>query len=287
MKLIDIRKKIISELNAASIKSAEIDAQILLESVTGKSREFVLTHPEFKFSDKQIKDLKKLAARRKLHEPIAYITGQKEFFGLDFIITPDVLIPRPETEILVEEGLKFLESRIKNIEFRILDIGTGSGNIIISIAKSSKKFPIANFLHFFASDISEKALMVAKKNAKKHQVKIKFRESDLFKNIDGKFDLNIANLPYVPMRKAEGGGRRAEEIDFEPREAIFTKENGTEIIKIFLDQAQYHINKNGLILAEVDPRNAIEIKKYAIKLYKSVELKRDFSGIYRMILILT
>lgn len=275
-----VYKKIVGELKTTGIKSAEIDARVLLEFATKKSREFLLAHPEYQLSDRQINDLEKLVERRRLHEPIAYIVGHKEFFGLDFFITPSVLIPRPETEILVEESLKFLEARSKKYEVRILDIGTGSGNIIISISKACSSQLKAN--NYIGSDISNNALKVAKKNARKHYVKINFIESDLFKKIKGKFDLIIANLPYVPV-----DGSNDEEIKHEPQNAIFAADNGTAMIKKFLTDTKKHINNNGLILAEVDPRNANEIKKYALKYYKSAEIVHDLANKDRLVKILT
>lgn len=300
MKVSDIKKQIVKELSAVNISSAEIDAQILLEKVTGKSREFLLANPEYEQKNRETKELNNLVEKRKKCEPIAYLIGHKEFYGLDFEVTKDVLIPRPETELLVEQALKFIKSKVRQVhQVKILDVGTGSGNIIISVAKSLQNIPDRfepidqNQSEFLASDFLKKALMVARKNAKKHRVKINFIQSDLFENINGKFDLIVANLPYVPAEKYSRfrpiGNNRLykKEIDFEPQEAIFAADNGTVIIKKFLDQAKDHINKNGLIFIEVDPRNAIELKKYASKLYKSVELKEDFSGIYRMLKILT
>lgn len=295
MKVIDLKKQIVKELSNVGIKSAEIDVQILLEKVSGKSREFLLANPEYKLKNQETEELKNLVERRKKHEPIAYITGHKEFYSLDFLVTKDVLIPRPETEILVEEGLKFLESRMKDRELGILDIGTGSGNIIISIAKTTKELysrfdAIDSNRLYVASDISEKALKVAKKNAKKHGVEktVKFVRSDLFDQITGKFDLITANLPYVPIssekRKAKSG---KQEIDFEPQDAIFAESNGAEIIKKFLNDAKNHINSDGIILAEVDPRNADEIRDATSKIYKSVEIISDFSGKKRLLKILT
>jgi len=289
MNIASFYKKTVRTLKKSDIKSAEIDARILLELATGESREFLVAHPEFELSKNQITKLQKLIARRKNHEPIAYLIGKKEFFGLDFFVTPDVLIPRPETEILVEETIQFIKNRSTTDDQRltILDVGTGSGNIIISIVKAcGSQLEVCSF---FASDISEKALKIARKNARKHGVEklIKFVRSDLFDRIDGRFNIIIANLPYVPKRKTNDGKRMTEEIDFEPRNAIFANDNGTIIIKKFLSGAKNHINGDGLILVEVDPRNARELKIYAGKLFKSVELKKDFSGIYRVLKILT
>lgn len=302
MNSVEFCKKLIFDLKRSGIKSAEIDVRILLEFVTGKSREFLLVHPEYELTDAEIKKLNELIARRKKHEPIAYLTGHKEFFGLDFEVTPDVLIPRPETEMLVEEALESIKSKVHKVKspLRILDIGTGSGNIIISLAKNLSgdpyRFePIGTNQYFLASDNSAKSLTVAKKNAKKHRVdeKIKFIQSDLFENINRKFDLILVNLPYVPAKKPdrfrpiEQNQLYGEEIDFEPKDAIFAEDNGSEIIKKFLVDAKKYINNNGLILAELDPRNADDLKKYALKIYKSVEIISDLAKKKRLLKILT
>ena len=297
MNIASFYKKTVRTLKKSDIKSAEIDARILLELATGESREFLLAHPEFELSDEEYHTRLISVDRRKSVEPIAYITGKKEFFGLEFLVTPDVLIPRPETEMLVEQALEFIKSKVRKVEssLKILDVGTGSGNIIISIANHwGNLLSIDNKLpqftpEFVASDISGKALKVARKNAKKHGVEklVKFVQSDLFDRIDGRFNIMVANLPYVPKQKTDDGKRMTEEINFEPRNAIFANDNGTMIIKKFLSGAKNRINGDGLILVEVDPRNARELKNYAGKLYKSVVLKKDFSGIYRVLKILT
>ncbi len=262
-------------LKSAGILSAEIDARILLEFASGKSREFLLAHPEYELSDIEVDDLSKLVARRKLHEPIAYITGHKEFFGLDFLLTPDVLIPRPETELLVEKCLDFLQTSNHKPQ-TVLDIGSGSGNIIISIATNCN-LPTAIF---FASDVSKKALIVARKNANNHQVKIEFIQSNLFEKISGKFDLIVANLPYVPI---DGSSDR--EIKHEPQTAIFADNNGEMIIKNFLSEAKNFLADGGQILIEVDPRNAKSLARSATKDFENIEILKDYSGKNRFIRI--
>jgi release factor glutamine methyltransferase len=263
------------DLKNTGIKSAEIDTLVLLEFVSGKSREFLLANPDYQLSETKIAKLSKLIKRRKLHEPIAYVTGHKEFFGLDFSITPDVLIPRPETEFIVENILQVLQTSNHQPQ-TILDVGTGSGNIIISIAKNCNQ----KKLNYFASDISNKALKIAKKNAKKHQTKINFIRSDLFDNITDNFDLIIANLPYVPI-----GGSDNEEIKYEPQNAIFAEDNGTRIIKKFIADTKKQIAKNGMILLEIDPRNAIEISNFAKKYFVKVKVIKDLSSTNRFIKI--
>jgi len=274
MNSLELYKKTVGELQKSGIKSAEIDAQILLEFAARKSREFLLVNQEYQLKNRKIEELKKLSERRKKHEPIAYITGHKEFFGLDFFVDKNVLIPRPETEQLVEIALDFLNKK-DNKTAAVLDVGTGSGNIIISLAKNASGV-------FFASDNSAKALEVAKKNVAIHNVEINFIQSDLFENILGKFDLIIANLPYVPI-----DGSFDKEIKFEPENAIFAKDNGTMIIKRFLIDAKKPINSGGLILVELDPRNADEILVFAKQLYNSAEIISDFSDQKRILKVLT
>ncbi|MFA5157962.1 MAG: peptide chain release factor N(5)-glutamine methyltransferase [Patescibacteria group bacterium] len=276
----NIRKKIISELQAANISSTEIDAQILLEFVTGKSREFLLSHPEYELSGKEYKTLTICTDRRKSLEPIAYITGHKEFYGLNFEVDKNVLIPRPETELLVEMSLDFLKAR-SNKPTVILDIGTGSGNIITSIANTHQTETIvANQCRFFASDISSKALKIARGNADKHKVKIKFIQSDLFENISEKFDLIVANLPYVPL-----DGSDDLEIKYEPQNAIFANDNGKEIIINFIQKSEKHLKNKGLILIELDPRNAKSLAIFAAKLFANVEIVNDYSNKLRFLKI--
>ena len=323
--ILSFLKQQIAILKDSDINSAEIDAEIILEFVTGKSREFLLAHPKYELSKDQKKVYGICVDRRKSHIPIAYITGHKEFFGLDFFVTPDVLIPRPETEMLVEEVIKFIKLKVYQVDgiksplknaqineelagnfparagkfpeqkqLKIIDIGTGSGNIIISIAKAlNLNLPSLNF---YASDISEKALKIAKKNAKFHQVadKIKFYKSDLFanKNLPRKFDVIVANLPYVPENKSKIKNQksklRSSDLLYEPQNAIFASDNGTKIIKKFLDQTQNRINKNGLILTEVDPRNAKKLQKFAKLIFRDskIELIKDYAGLDRIIKIL-
>lgn len=275
----DFYKKTVKELKENRISSAEIDAQIIFEFATKKSREFLLLNPDYELKKSETVKIKKNVKLRCTHYPISYITGEKEFFGLDFDVSPDTLIPRPETELIVEKALEFIEAN-KNRELSILDVGTGSGNIIISIAKNTKS--IEQKIIFFASDISDKALRVAKKNNKKHQTKISFIKSDLFSNIRGKFDLVIANLPYVP--EGESGN---DEIRFEPKEAIFSGRDGTTTILRFLKQAKKHLAKKGEILIEADPRNIKKIQEYALQTYSDTKTFIDLSNKLRLLSILS
>ncbi|MFA7253679.1 MAG: peptide chain release factor N(5)-glutamine methyltransferase [Patescibacteria group bacterium] len=312
--------------------SPELDVQVLLSYATSKDKTFLLSHPEFEPSKSQINKFQKLLKKRQNNVPIVYLTGKKEFFGYEFLVTPDVLIPRPESEFLVEQAVEVLQKKLKivNCKLKILDLGTGSGCLIISLAKKlDELYELSNFINLYASDISAKALKMARKNAKKLLFEargrelsnqagsrlcsnntIKFIHSDLFQNHQlhkkpaspsGGFDLIIANLPYVPklVSKCEYKVLSNElethntkyiihnTVKFEPQNAIFADDNGSEIIKRFLAQARNHLAEDGTILIELDPRNAMEIEKFSHYHYPTakIELKKDLAGLDRYLTI--
>jgi len=269
-----------------NIESADLDAQIIITHVLRKDRIFLLSHPDTPVSEEECLEIDSLAKRRISGEPIAYLTGKKEFYGYDFFVDRNVLIPRPETEYLIEKGIEFLKfrnSKIAKSQNVVLDLGTGSGCIIVSLAKSLRHSgTLPRRPLFYATDISEKALEVAKKNAENNLTieqlsNLRFLQSDLFSNplLPDKFDLILANLPYVPHNAEE-----QENLKFEPKSAIFADDNGSSIIKEFLKQAKSRLNENGLTLVELDPRNALEIKNFAEKLYlnRTIKLTKDYAG---------
>lgn len=240
-------------------KYQNIETEILLGHVLKKSKEFLYTHPEKKLTALELKKFKTLTKRRLKGEPIAYILGYKDFYGLRFKVNKNVLIPRPETEWLVEKAL------IQKNKNRILDIGTGSGCIAIAIKKHSKTSKVT------ASDISFKALAVAKANARNQTVKIKFIKSNLFSNLKGKFDMIIANLPYVPTSDYK---KLKSNLKYEPKLAITDGTNTAEIYKRFLKDVKNHLSPKGLVLLEIDPST----KKY---LPKQALIYKDIAGLPR------
>ncbi len=308
----NILHKSILELANHGILSPDLDARILLLEAIKKESSFVFSHPEYLITNSEYSRFRSYIRRRKKGEPIAYILGRKEFYGHDFIVNKNVLIPRPETEWLVEKSIAFLqnaESRITNHanchpelvsgsrkkkmlkqvqhdKINVLDVGTGSGCIIISIVNAlhNSKFIIHNSFAFYATDLSQKALRTARKNAKLNNIQnIHFYFSDLFSNrfLHKKFDLIIANLPYVPR------SGKNKSIAFEPKDAIFANDYGTAIIKKFLTQVKSHINDGAMILLEADCRNAKKISEFAKNHFPEakVELKKDLAGLDRFIVI--
>jgi len=287
-------QKAVRELRAAGIKTAELDTKVLLKFVLENDETFLLMHPEMPLTNYQLEKLNKLVKKRLNNEPIAYLTGHKEFFGHDFLVNKNVLIPRPESEFLVEKSLEYLKLKIENCKLKILDMGTGSGCIIISLALELEKQlnnGTIEQLRFFASDISKSALNVAKRNAKKllsnstiqQYNNLRFYRSDLFSNhlLHKKYDLIIANLPYVPSRDLGLG--TCDSIKFEPQDAIFANDNGSAIIKKFLIESKKYLNYDGVILLELDPRNADQIHNFAKKNFPAaiVKLKKDLAGLSR------
>lgn len=316
MNIKNLSQKSINELKSSGIPTPELDAHVLLTHTIKKDSSFIFSHPEYQLSILESLKFKKLLHRRKTGEPIAYILRHKEFFGYDFLVNINVLIPRPESEWLVEKSVGFLQNyelRINNKArgINIIDIGTGSGCIIISLAKNlstaNSQQPATNL---YASDISRKALRIAKQNSKKllfrenrelkkfslrSNNKIQFYLSDLFSNKnlrEKKFDLILANLPYVPregkFRNSKFEIRNKSGIDFEPQNAIFADDNGSAIIKKFLTEARDKINKNGMILIELDPRNSKELCAFAKKEYPKakIELEKDLAGLDRYLQII-
>jgi release factor glutamine methyltransferase len=213
-------------------KISPLDAEILLSYALRKSREYLLAHPEKELAKKQETEIKKLMRRRYAGEPIAYLTSSKEFFGLDFYVDENTLIPRPETEILVEQILNHIQNKKHGLSnTNIVDVGTGSGNIIISIAKNIPR-NISRKFSFYGIDISGNALRVAKKNAKKHRVdrKIKFAKSNILeyfiknkKIIENKNLIITANLPYISPALYK---KHLTGLLYEPRKALISKNKG-------------------------------------------------------------
>ncbi|KKR44596.1 MAG: HemK family modification methylase, methyltransferase [Candidatus Moranbacteria bacterium GW2011_GWC1_45_18] len=205
---------------------APLDLELILSLATNRPREYLFAHPEQKLSLKELDKFNSFLIRRKKGEPIAYMTGKKEFYGLEFEVNRNVLIPRPETELLVEKALDL----VPEVEpLTVIDVGTGSGNIIISVVENLPA-NIRKKIDFYATDVSKKALFKTKNNAQKHKVAqyIKFIRSDLleyFLKKKTKFEnlLIVANLPYV---SASIYKKNIRNLRYEPELALISAEKG-------------------------------------------------------------
>ena len=222
-----------------------LEASVLIGHVAGRSRTWVLAHPEIALTAEQSEQLKNSITRLEQGEPFPYVLGHWEFFGIDLEVTPDVLIPRPETELLVEKAVGWLNNNPERR--RIADIGTGSGAIAISLAIN---IPNADIL---ATDISIKALQVARRNSEKHGISknINFIECDLIPNYqknDRKLDLICANLPYIPTKSL----RQLSVYRSEPAVALDGGEDGLELYRRLLGMIPEWLAPGALILMEID-----------------------------------
>lgn len=288
----DIRSALIfaiKKLIENKIKSAHFEAEILLSFILNKPREFVLTHPEIQLAKTQLNKFNKLIGRRIKGEPVAYLTGTKEFYGFEFLVNRNVLVPRPETELMVDEAFKIIKT--EPTKFTLIDVGTGSGCVIISLAKI-----LGNKHKYLASDISKPALIVAKKNAKINKVPfIKFARGNLLKPIlnssPARSDkiIILANLPYGWSDWKNNSSADTIGLKFEPEIALFTGKKGLELYEKLLIQLKLAKAKNKNITAflEIDPRQKVEIKKL-IKKYlpeANFEIKKDLKGHNRLVVI--
>lgn len=270
-------------------KYKKIEIELLLAHVLGQSKEFLYVHSAYQLSANQQIKLQKLVKRRLKGEPVAYLVGYKDFYGLRFKVTKDTLIPRPETEELVElvknQILKIKNKNLKPI--RILDIGTGSGCIIVSLAKGLSAKGQEQRSTFFASDVSLKALKVAKENAKIHKVKVEFIQSDLLSKVKAnlRFNIIVANLPYGWGEWRNNSSQNTIGLKFEPKQALFTKEKGIYLIRRLLYQVSLLKQKPNVVYLEFDPRQ----KQFLSKIIKKIlpkskqEFFKDISGKWRIV----
>lgn len=248
---------------------ARDELEQILAFVLHKKIDYIYKNPDKFLTRTSILAFKKLLKKRLNGFSLAYIKGQKEFYNLKYIVNKHTLIPRPDSELLVEEALKNIKK-----DYKVLDIGTGSGCLVLSVAKN---FPQA---HYTASDISTRTLQIAKTNARKLKIKnIKFIKSNLFKNIDGKFDIIIANLPYLTPQQI-----KEPSIKKEPRSALLSGQDGLDHYRKLLAELPGHLNKKYLILLEIDPKQKEEINKIIKNTLPSgkVNFLKDLAGNFRV-----
>jgi release factor glutamine methyltransferase len=276
-------KQTVSKLSPVS-ETPELDAHVLLANTLAKSRTWVEAHLETLLTRSQLATAKKAVSRLEAGEPLPYVIGHWEFYGLDLELTPDVLIPRPETELLVERAIEWLQ--VAPERRTIADVGTGSGCIAVAIAKS---IPDAKVL---ATDISRAALEVAHRNARKQRVKkrIDFVQCDLLPPhpdplpTDLHFDLICANLPYIPTENL----KKLPIYEREPTLALNGGADGLDIVRRLLHIAPEWLAPNGMILLEIEASQGMSAVSLAYDAFDNVEihLHRDLAGHDRLVEIL-
>lgn len=251
-----------------------LDAEILLSHAIHKRRIDLYLQFDHPLNETELSAFKELVRRRVQHEPIQYITGHQEFWSLDFSVGPGVLVPRPETECLVEQSLKTLANDTKE-KIRILDIGCGSGTVAIVLAKERPGAEIV------AVDISQAALACALENAKKHGVgeRIEFRRSDVYEGLrQGEtFDLIVSNPPYIRTDEWEMLDREIRE--YEPKEALVGGEEGIDFHMKIIKGASLFFQKRGALLLEIAPQQVKPLSDYRekTKVFSTLNVIKDYS----------
>lgn len=249
----------------------------IVSSVLNKPSHFSTAHPEYELTEKEEAELNDGFERLVMGEPLPYITGKQEFFKMEFLVNPSVLIPRPETEILVSEALEWMDSRGGVI--KALDIGTGSGCIAVSIAKHLPD------VFILGTDISFNALITAQKNSTRFGLEdqIAFIQAHLLDGIYGQFDCIFTNLPYIPTDRYRG----LQVSRHEPKSALDGGNDGLIYINILLLQATTRIKHNGLILLEIDSDQRSEVERTSAQLFPdaSVKIINDLAGKSRIVRI--
>jgi release factor glutamine methyltransferase len=260
-------------LQSAGNKNPARDAELLLLYATGLSRIDLITQPGRQLTAAESRKYQELIARRERSEPIQYITGEREFYGLTFKVSPDVLIPRPETEHLVEAALDRIPL---DAPVRIADVGTGSGAIAIALAVGRP------FLRVLATDISAAALEIAKSNAAAHAVteRVRFCESDLLIGLEhGRLDMVVSNPPYIASGERET--LDAEVREFEPATALFAGPTGVEIYERLIPQAANALRPGGWLLMEIGAGQQLQLSQL-LKGWSNVSFVPDLQGIPRV-----
>ena len=273
----DIINEATNDFEAVGIPSARLDAEVLLSFFLGCDHLEFYKNPDMTISETKLSAFRNLIFRRSQWEPVAYITGRKEFWTFVLEVNSSVLIPRPDTEIIVEEALNLCR-KMDSSEIKILDIGTGSGAIAIALASEITGAKVV------ATDISSPALNLAQKNAAALGLKekIDFRQGDLFEPLDDIFDIIVCNPPYIAADEYEK--LPAGVKDYEPREALLAGKSGLEFYEKLIYQAAGFLKKNGWLLLEIGAKQEAGVRGImeAAGFYDSIEMRRDYAGLPRV-----
>ena len=278
MTIHDILNEATHDFEAVEIPSARLDAEVLLSFCLGCDRLEFYKNPDMIISETQLAAFRNLIARRLQWEPVAYITGRKEFWTFVLEVNSSVLIPRPDTEVIVEEALNLCR-KMDSSEIKILDIGTGSGAIALALAAEITGAKVV------ATDISEAAVNLAKKNAAAlgFEEKIDFRQGNLFEPVNGFFDIIVCNPPYISVRDYEK--LPAGVKNYEPQDALLVGKSGLEFYEKLIYQAAAFLQKNGWLLLEIGAKQESGVCGImeAAGFYDSIEMRRDYAGLPRVI----
>ena len=271
MEYVVVYKEGAARLRDSGVREAELDARLLLEYVCHTDRNTLLAHPEREVSEEERAKFLTLIERREKREPLQYITKEQEFMGLTFETSVNTLIPRQDTECLVEEAMKNLHDGMA-----ILDVCCGTGCILLSLLHYS------NDCTGVGVDIDANAVSLAKKNAKNLGIDATFTVSDLFESVEGTFDLITSNPPYIPTKVIET--LDPEVKDYEPMAALDGGEDGLTFYRLIAAKAKQYLKRGGMIFFEIgydQGEDVCEIMKE--NGYRHIEVKKDLAGLDRIV----
>ena len=261
-------------LSNAGIASARLDSELILAHILRRSREWLLAHDATALTQPQQQQARQLLLQRTQRQPIAYLTGRRDFYGHIFLVNEQVLVPRPESEAI----LAILDELMQDNHFRtMLDVGTGSGCLATSIKLAHSNLTVS------ACDISESALLVARRNAARllpSGQQIKFYQSDLLSNlpVNSRFDLIVANLPYL----SPGENGLSPELAFEPAIALYADDDGLSLIKQLITTAPAHLTPRGYLLLEMNTDQIEAVASYATDYRYQVVKQEPFHLLMRL-----
>ena len=263
----------------SGITTPRLDAEVLLGFVLQKSRLQLYLSFEMPVFPDHLSVFRQLVQRRKEHTPVSYLTNHREFMSIDFYVDSRVLIPRPETEILVEY---VLDRTSTHGPISLVDIGTGSGAIAVSLAFNRPEWYIV------ATDISIDALAVAKTNATRHQTQIEFRSGDMLstlESVDNKFDWIVSNPPYISSQDYKI--LPPDVRNFEPKLALASLPDGLQLIRILIESAPNYLKPNGRLAIEIGKGQRLDVEDFVhrSKKYQKIDFIPDLSGVARILVV--
>jgi release factor glutamine methyltransferase len=270
--LLEVLRRATGYLEGHGSSSPRLDAEVLLAHALELRRLDLYLQFERPMSDPELAPYRELIARRGRGEPVAYLVGHKEFMGLEFEVTPDVLVPNPDTELLVQRAIELCRQR--GGAQRVGDVGTGSGCIAVAVAHYVPEATV------FCSDESPAALEVARRNLERHQVRdrVALLEGDLLEPLPDGLDLVCANLPYVADGTALGP-----DVLAQPGRALFAGARGSELVLRLLEQAPSRLAGGGVVLAEIDAAIQPELMPVVERLYAEHRVHKDLGGHVRLL----
>ncbi len=268
------------QLEATGIADARLEAEVMVMNLLRMPRQDIFANQEMEIGSQQHQDLAELVERRLTREPLAYILGYREFYGINLLVTPSVLIPRPETETLVEHALFMALMGMETTELVIADVGTGCGAIAINLAIH---LPSARI---YATDVADEVLDVASYNIRAHKVsdRVTLDKGPLLEPLPEPVDLIVANLPYIPSDRIS---TLQPEVQREPREALDGGADGLDLIRGLIVQAPDKVKEHATILLELDPEQVPEVEELARQQFSeaSTSVEQDLAHQDRVFVI--